>query len=193
MKEATRVRFKAVEQADTRNFVELVRLSGLNPLMSFRYGNLNGADFSDCDLTGFNFFGSTLSGAIFKNAHIDGAIFDHKQIFLRELKEALDYKEFVYSRRGEIFRIVHDGSFNFREMSADRENGIQDTLLDGVVSGDIELDSAAQMYSTVMRDDTETRLILERIVRLAERKNPNRVVGEDLLIMLEESQKDSSA
>ncbi|SDU42552.1 DUF4147 domain-containing protein [Stappia sp. ES.058] len=84
-------RIQAVEQAETENFLELVKIAKLDPSKSFQYANLRGVDFSNCDLGGFNFTGSALSGANFSGCKISDALFDNVQLQLPELSRADDY------------------------------------------------------------------------------------------------------
>ena len=63
-----------VYSAKTENFVELVALSGLDPISDFRFANFEGMDFSNCDLRGFDFTGCDFTKAILGNAKFHGAI-----------------------------------------------------------------------------------------------------------------------
>lgn len=63
-----------VYSADTDNFVELVRISGLDPESDFRFANFEGMDFSNCKLSGFNFTGCDFTNAVIGNADFSGAI-----------------------------------------------------------------------------------------------------------------------
>lgn len=87
-----RKKIKIVAEAKTDDFIMLVKLSGYNPATDFQYRDLNDADFGGCSLAGFNFTGSRLTKANFKHAKISGAIFDGRQLRLKALKSAVDYK-----------------------------------------------------------------------------------------------------
>ncbi len=55
-------RIKLVEAADTDNFVNLVKLAGLDPTSDFRDFDLSGVSFENCDLRGLIFVGATFRG-----------------------------------------------------------------------------------------------------------------------------------
>ncbi|UCI28427.1 pentapeptide repeat-containing protein [Mesorhizobium sp. B2-8-5] len=63
-----------VHSADTDNFVELVRISGLDPASDFRFANFEGMDFSNCKLRGFDFTGCDFTKANIGNANFSGAV-----------------------------------------------------------------------------------------------------------------------
>lgn len=65
-----------VRMAPTSDFVELVRISGLNPARHFRYANWSGVDFSGVDLGGFDFTGANLENCVWFNTKIEGTILD---------------------------------------------------------------------------------------------------------------------
>lgn len=72
-------RIDQIIQDEVSNFVELVKLAGLDPERDFQNINLTNVDFTECDLSGFNFTGSNLEGAIFDGADISQTIFDVDQ------------------------------------------------------------------------------------------------------------------
>lgn len=63
-----------LHSADTDNFVELVKISGLDPASDFRFANFEGMDFSNCELRGFDFTGCDFTKATVGNANFSGAI-----------------------------------------------------------------------------------------------------------------------
>ncbi len=81
--------FDAVLESSSDNFVHLAELAGLRKDKDFRYENLRGVDFSDCDLRGFDFTGSCLEVAfgnentiwdattILTDADVDGSLFEN--------------------------------------------------------------------------------------------------------------------
>ncbi|MEI9418759.1 pentapeptide repeat-containing protein [Mesorhizobium sp. Cs1321R2N1] len=73
--------------ADTDNFVELVRISGLDPETDFRFANFEGMNFSNCRLRGFNFTGCDFTNAVIGNADFSGAIIKGAK-FLNDGKSA---------------------------------------------------------------------------------------------------------
>ena len=64
--------FTRIARADTTNFTELCKLGGLDPASAFRFSNLSGVDFSDCDLSEFDFTGANLAGANFSDCDLSG-------------------------------------------------------------------------------------------------------------------------
>jgi hypothetical protein len=62
-----------IHSAETENFLELVKISGLDPASDFRFANFEGMDFSNCHLIGFDFTGSDFTNAIIGNADFSGA------------------------------------------------------------------------------------------------------------------------
>lgn len=81
-----RKRAEKVLSAVTDNFVELVKISGLNPSKDFVGANLRGVDFGGSDLSEFRFRNADLRGAILHNATYNassftGAIVDQKTVF----------------------------------------------------------------------------------------------------------------
>lgn len=80
---------KAVSDADTDNFVELLRIAGLDPYRDLTCANLTGVDFSNCDVRGFDFTNSDLTGStginviwdettIFTGATVAGSVFERR-------------------------------------------------------------------------------------------------------------------
>lgn len=59
--------FDKVEEillAETDDFAELAKLSGMNPATDYRFADLKGCDFTGSDLSGFDFTGADLRGCI---------------------------------------------------------------------------------------------------------------------------------
>jgi formylglycine-generating enzyme required for sulfatase activity len=69
-----------VSAKESTNFVDLVKISGLDKATDFRFANWSGVDFSGCNLAGFDFTGARLHGCNFKRAIISGARFDQAEI-----------------------------------------------------------------------------------------------------------------
>ena len=69
-----------VRQAGTSNFVELIRMSGLDPAIDLRFADWSEVDFDGCDLAGFDFTGARLCGCNFNGSKIAGARFDASEI-----------------------------------------------------------------------------------------------------------------
>ena len=88
---------RAIENSGTTNFIELAKISKLDPAIDFQFLNMKHANFTDCDLGGFNFTGTILDHAIFTNAKIANAVFDDTQIKLENLKNASDYNDLAQS------------------------------------------------------------------------------------------------
>ncbi|KAA3516970.1 hypothetical protein GOZ96_12315 [Agrobacterium vitis] len=70
---------KSVVDSDTDDFLELVRLSGLDPANDFRHMDLRGFNFENCDLSGFDFTGSIIDDFNFVGAKIENTILDEMQ------------------------------------------------------------------------------------------------------------------
>ena len=49
-------------EAETDDFAELAKMSGLDPAKAYRYADLRDCDFSSSDLSGFDFTGADLRG-----------------------------------------------------------------------------------------------------------------------------------
>src|ERR1700722_560565 len=62
------------------SFIDLVKSSGLDITSDFRFTNLSGVNFSNCDLDGFDFTGARLYGCNFRVAKISVARFDQAEI-----------------------------------------------------------------------------------------------------------------
>jgi formylglycine-generating enzyme required for sulfatase activity len=83
-------RERLVDVAPTDNFVDLIRIAGLDPEKHLRFADWSGVDFSGCDLRGldlgdgklrrFDFTGARLICCNFKDARIEGARFDQALI-----------------------------------------------------------------------------------------------------------------
>lgn len=73
-------RIREVFSADTGDFAELIRLSGLDPKVHLRFADWSGLDFSRADLRGFDFTGARLVGCRFDGTSIEGARFDQAEI-----------------------------------------------------------------------------------------------------------------
>src|SRR5258708_6189579 len=56
-----RSKLKSVYESETACFSDLVKISGLNPSIDFRFSDLTAVDFSGSDLRGYNFAGANLS------------------------------------------------------------------------------------------------------------------------------------
>ncbi len=67
-------RARTVASAQTENFVELFKLSGLEPAKHCRFADWSGVSFAGCDLTGFDFTGASLVGCRFTGAKIRHAV-----------------------------------------------------------------------------------------------------------------------
>jgi formylglycine-generating enzyme required for sulfatase activity len=94
--------------ADTDDFVELLRLTGLDPQRHLRLSDWSGVDFTGADLRGFDFSGANLVGCSFNGALIEGAHFDQAEIDQAlsdrdkrtDLRRAKDWEEFVTRWKG---------------------------------------------------------------------------------------------
>jgi chromosomal replication initiator protein len=73
-------KIRAVEEAETDDFVSLARLAGLNPATDFRWANIEGVDFSYTNLTGFDFTGAKMKGCVFRGAKVSHAIFTQAEL-----------------------------------------------------------------------------------------------------------------
>ena len=73
-------RNRRIDEAETDDFAELIRIAGLDPKKHLRFADWSGVDFSGCDLRGFDFTGARLIGCNFKDAWIEGARFDQALI-----------------------------------------------------------------------------------------------------------------
>jgi hypothetical protein len=68
-------KIRLVLESETDNFVELTKISGLDPSRAFRYADLSGTDFSGLDLSGFDFTGARLDDCKFNNAYLEKTVF----------------------------------------------------------------------------------------------------------------------
>jgi Sulfatase-modifying factor enzyme 1/Pentapeptide repeats (8 copies) len=74
-------RVLAVANSVTSNFVELFRLSGLDPAKDCRFADWSGVSFVDCDLNGFDFTGARLWGCQFTDTtRLAGACFNQAEL-----------------------------------------------------------------------------------------------------------------
>jgi formylglycine-generating enzyme required for sulfatase activity len=69
-----------VSDANKANFLDLVRIAGLDPAQHFRLADWSGVSFANLDLAGFDFTGARLHGCNFTNAKIASARFDHAEL-----------------------------------------------------------------------------------------------------------------
>lgn len=90
-------RIQEIELADTENFLELVRISGLDPAVDFQHSDWSKISFANCNLAGFDFTGSKINGSDFKGARIAGAKFDDDQLMMAELWDAADFDKALKS------------------------------------------------------------------------------------------------
>src|ERR1700744_458826 len=71
LRDSERSNIAAVYQSTSACFSDLVKLSGLNPSVDFRFADLTGVDFGGSDLRGYNFVGANLSYTSWKKATWD--------------------------------------------------------------------------------------------------------------------------
>ncbi len=90
-KEDWAARARAVIGAESNNFMELLKISGLDPKMDLRFADWSGVDFSLCDLRGFDFTAARLKGCRFDGALIKGARFDQAEIDGANPRAAMDW------------------------------------------------------------------------------------------------------
>ena len=81
----------AVIGAESDNFAELLKISGLDPKTDLRFADWSGVDFSGCDLRGFDFTAARLNGCRFDGARVAGARFDQAEIDGANLRAAKDW------------------------------------------------------------------------------------------------------
>lgn len=79
---AARSRLLEIAAADGATFVEIVKISGLDPASAFRGADLRGVDFAGSDLRGFDFTDANLREASFRGASLLGAVFDEGAVAL---------------------------------------------------------------------------------------------------------------
>jgi formylglycine-generating enzyme required for sulfatase activity len=84
-------RIDAIDHSDTDEFVDLIRLAGLDPLHALRFGDFSSCRLDGQDLRGFVFTGCDLTNASFKGALIEGAKFDCARVDIAALRLAADY------------------------------------------------------------------------------------------------------
>lgn len=77
-----------ISEAKTSNFLELAKLSGLNPVMDFAGGNLLGANLSGLDLSGANLCHANLRGAELDDADLSEANLSHANLSGADLSGA---------------------------------------------------------------------------------------------------------
>ncbi|WP_158817971.1 SUMF1/EgtB/PvdO family nonheme iron enzyme [Methylocapsa sp. S129] len=88
-------RIDAIDNSAVEDFVELIRLAGLNPTYELRFGDFSGCRFDGQDLRGFGFTGCDLTNASFKGARIERAEFDCATMQLATLAEAADFDNYL--------------------------------------------------------------------------------------------------
>jgi formylglycine-generating enzyme required for sulfatase activity len=71
---------RQIIESETEDFVELLKLSGLDPKRHLCLADWSGVSFRGCDLRGFDFTGARLHGCDFNGALIAGARFDQAEI-----------------------------------------------------------------------------------------------------------------
>jgi formylglycine-generating enzyme required for sulfatase activity len=98
-KEDWAARARAVIGAQSNNFMELLKISGLDPKTDLRFADWSGVDFSGCDLRGFDFTGARLHGCNFGGAFIEGARLDQAEINGSDVQAANDWVAYVRSWR----------------------------------------------------------------------------------------------
>ncbi len=96
------LRILSIVNADTDDFLELVKIAELDPSKDFRFANLSGVNFSDLDLTGFDFTGTCIEGCRFRDAKISDAVFTNAFGEKSRLETAADWA--VFSKRVRISR-----------------------------------------------------------------------------------------
>jgi len=75
-----RQRIRDVDEAATDNFLELVRIAGLDPAKHFRFADLQGVELTGLDLAGFDFTGAILTQSSLRDALTEHAIFTDAQL-----------------------------------------------------------------------------------------------------------------
>src|SRR5689334_927279 len=88
-------RARAVADAPTESFVELIRIARLDPRRDLRFSNWSGISFDGIDLRGFDFTGSRLTGCDFANARIEGARFEMADLKGANLRKARDWGAYL--------------------------------------------------------------------------------------------------
>jgi Pentapeptide repeats (9 copies) len=86
-----------IADAQTHNFVELIRISGIDPKRHLRFADWSAIDFSGCDLRGYDFTGARLQGCRFDGALILGARFDYAELNKSDLSAAADWTSYKES------------------------------------------------------------------------------------------------
>lgn len=84
-------KIQRILDADSDNFVNLVRVAGLDPAKDFRHKRLHRVDFKDCDLAGFDFVGARFEHCSFVGARIAGAVFDDASFLASDPRQAVDW------------------------------------------------------------------------------------------------------
>jgi len=104
------------------DFLELVKIAGLNPKSDFRYISLSGLNFFYMDLSGFDFTGSDLSNCSFHMALIDKVEFDDEQLKNPKILEAISWSK---SKRIPILNGKEENPFRmFTDISNHQEQSI---------------------------------------------------------------------
>jgi formylglycine-generating enzyme required for sulfatase activity len=73
-------RARRVIEAETQDFNELIKLSGLDPKRHLRFADWSAVSFRNCDLRGFDMTAARLLGCDFSGSLIDGARLDQAEI-----------------------------------------------------------------------------------------------------------------
>ena len=95
-KPSIRERARAVIDARTDDFVELIKHAGLDPVRGdLRFSNWSNISFAGCDLRRFDFSGARLNGCTFKDAQIEGARFDGADLKNAALRTAVDWDKYA--------------------------------------------------------------------------------------------------
>jgi formylglycine-generating enzyme required for sulfatase activity len=86
---------KAIVDYDGENFRELIELGGLDPSKHLRFWDWSYLNFESADLRGYDFTGALLRNCRFQGARISGARFDKANLAGANLRDALDWREYV--------------------------------------------------------------------------------------------------
>lgn len=76
----TEARLQLIDEAQTDDFAELVRIAGLDPQRDLRFADWSGANFRGADLRGFDFTGARFHGCDFTGARIAETRFDQAEL-----------------------------------------------------------------------------------------------------------------
>ena len=142
-----------VLEAESEDFVYLVKIAGLDPSSAFQFADLSNLDFSGLDLSGFNFTSARLDNCSFGGAKISDAIFPKYLETEAILRSAADWGEYADKHLQRTSR---------NELGINQKNLEKPTLTDRVWDILLEVD-----FHVLEQDGYELQVRGEDVIILA--------------------------